>query len=399
MAAVSSRSLPLGAHRRCTGAASSTTVAFGSVCSISTTSRSRLTPATRPVTVAAHPVLVIPALRGRRCFSGTQQRGDNDEGVSNKKRQSAKDVDGDEDGDDGSSFSVRDMLQEAGVLESYSPKRIGALEREMDDMLRSFDQAERPTPKAPDQFWNEEEEDPEMVIKDGPDEDDPGYDMSSMAHGRLDEIREQRHLARIIVWEMPLLSKFAKKFEPPGAEQPLRFRYTSYMGELHPAERKVVVEFCPADFDLTPTQADKLRKLVGPRYNPEKDIVHMSCEKFEHQAQNKRYLGDLVDKLLIEARDPTDTFEDVPLDTRHHKFKYKPKFPREWRLTDARKEELKALRAASFELDQKMLASGSLVDGEQSVSALGAPAAADKVPEMVRLPKSPRALTGETRSI
>lgn len=159
-----------------------------------------------------------------------------------------------------------------------------------------------------------------------------------------------------------------------------------------------MVEFCPADFDLTPVQADKLRKLVGPRYNPEKDIVRMSCEKFEHQAQNKRYLGDVVDKLLVEARDPTDTFEDVPLDTRHHKFKYKPKFPREWRLTEARKEELKSLRAASFEMDQKMLASGSLVDGGQEVASLGAPAAADKVSQLVRLQKSPGASSGETNA-
>ncbi|CAK7263538.1 37S ribosomal protein S24, mitochondrial [Sporothrix epigloea] len=382
MAVASSRSLPMSAHRRYITAASSTTAAF---CTISNASRLRLTRATRPVTVAATIKSSIPVSRGQRCFSGTQQHRDDDEGSGKKKRQNARDFDGDEDGDDSGGYSVRDMLREAGALEGYTPQKVGDLERQMREMLRQFDQAERPTPKGPDQFWNEEEEDPEMVIKDGPDEEDPGYDISSMAHGRLDEIREQRHLARIIVWEMPLLSKFAKKFEPPSAEQPLRFRYTSYMGEFHPAERKVVVEFCPADFDLTPVQADKLRKLVGPRYNPEKDIVRMSCEKFEHQAQNKRYLGDLVDKLLVEARDPTDTFEDVPLDTRHHKFKYKPKFPREWRLTETRKEELEALRAASFEMDQKMLASGSLVDGEQEVAALGAPAAADKVSQMVRL--------------
>lgn len=83
---------------------------------------------------------------------------------------------------------------------------------------------------------------------------------------------------------------------------PLRFRTTSYMGEFHPAERKVVVEFCPADFDLTPVQESKLKKLVGPRYNPETEIVRMSCEMFEHQAQNKRYLSDLVDTLIAEAK-------------------------------------------------------------------------------------------------
>jgi small subunit ribosomal protein S35 len=75
------------------------------------------------------------------------------------------------------------------------------------------------------------------------------------------------------------------------------------MGEQHPAEKKVVLEFSPADMpDLTELQRDKLKKLVGVRYNPEVDVVKMSCEMFETQAQNKRYLGDLVDNLLAEAK-------------------------------------------------------------------------------------------------
>lgn len=95
----------------------------------------------------------------------------------------------------------------------------------------------------------------------------------------------------------------AKDFVPPTQKEVLRFRYTNYMGEQHPAEKKVVVEFCPADMpDLTHIQRDKLRKLAGSRWNPETDIIKMSCEMFETQAQNKRYLGDLVDTLLQEAK-------------------------------------------------------------------------------------------------
>lgn len=75
------------------------------------------------------------------------------------------------------------------------------------------------------------------------------------------------------------------------------------MGEQHPAEKKVVLEFSPADMpNLTELQREKLKKLAGVRYNPETDIVKMSCEMFETQAQNKRYLGDVVDSLLVEAR-------------------------------------------------------------------------------------------------
>lgn len=74
------------------------------------------------------------------------------------------------------------------------------------------------------------------------------------------------------------------------------------MGEFHPAEKKVVVEFCPEDLPLDETQQQKLRKLLGSRWNPETDVAKMSCEQFEHAAQNKRYLGDLVNKLVAQAK-------------------------------------------------------------------------------------------------
>lgn len=89
----------------------------------------------------------------------------------------------------------------------------------------------------------------------------------------------------------------------------MRFRYTTYMGESHPADKKVVVEFAPGDLkDLTETQRQKLVKLAGPRYNPEKEIIKMSCERFEHQAQNKRYLGDMVDKMIAAAKVRVEMF-------------------------------------------------------------------------------------------
>lgn len=82
------------------------------------------------------------------------------------------------------------------------------------------------------------------------------------------------------------------------------------MGEFHPAEKKVVVEFSPEDFGLTEVQQMKLRKLAGPRYNPEKETIKMSCESFEHQAQNKRYLAELVEKLITEAKVRDNSFNE-----------------------------------------------------------------------------------------
>ncbi|KAB5554854.1 mitochondrial ribosomal subunit protein-domain-containing protein [Coniochaeta sp. 2T2.1] len=236
-------------------------------------------------------------------------------------------------------------------------------------------------------FWNDEERDSEMITNEFGEDDFEEDDITGMGHAKLEEHREMREYARVAVWEMPLLSKLAKRFEPPSSEHVLRFRYTSYMGEFHPAEKKVVVQFCPNDLGLTEQQQSKLTKLAGPRYNPETGIVKMSCEMYEHQAQNKRYLGDLVEKMIAEAKDPKDTFEDVPLDTRHHEFKSKPKFPKEWRLTPERKQQIEEARKQALLADETKRREGKLVDGaariQQALTAPPKPAVQEKVAEMV----------------
>ncbi|KAL8928568.1 MAG: hypothetical protein Q9208_001802 [Pyrenodesmia sp. 3 TL-2023] len=202
----------------------------------------------------------------------------------------------------------------------------------------------------------------------GEDDEFDGDDITSIAHGELEQHREIRDYARISAWEMPMLSKLAKPFVLPSAKKPLRFRYTTYMGETHPAANKVVLEFCTRDLPkLTEAQRIKLVKLVGVRYNPEKDLVKMSCEMFETQAQNKRYLGDLVDTLVAEARDPTDMFEDVPLDFRHHKPKPRFEFPEKWKLTKQRKEQLAANWRQGALKDQEREEAGQLIDGSKVI--------------------------------
>lgn len=136
-------------------------------------------------------------------------------------------------------------------------------------------------------------------------------------------------------------TEFAKPFEPPPLTSPLRFRYTSYMGEAHPAAKKVVLQFCTRDLtSLTEPQRIKLIKLAGVRYNPDTDVIKMSCEQFENPAQNKRYLGDTVEKLIHEAQNEKDSFADVPLDFRHHKPKRRPQYPEGWKLKEERVREL-----------------------------------------------------------
>lgn len=66
-------------------------------------------------------------------------------------------------------------------------------------------------------------------------------------------------------------------------------------------------------------------------------------------------------------QDPTDTFEDVPLDTRHHHFKPKPTFPKEWAVTEQRREELIKYRQAMTLKDQQREITGQLIDGIKQI--------------------------------
>ncbi|KAK7964897.1 hypothetical protein PG988_009901 [Apiospora saccharicola] len=270
------------------------------------------------------------------------------------------------------------------------------LEKEIDLLDYAVTEATAvPKKMKKETFWGEDEEDPDMLVEDIDDEEPADDDIMSMAHGKLEEFREYREYARVAAWQMPLLSKLTRKFEPPTAEQCLRFRYTTYMGEEHPAASKVVVEFSPRDLPLNAAQQLKLKKLLGARWNPETDIAKISCEQFDHQAQNKRYLGDLVEKLVVQAKDTTDTFEDIPLDTRHHQIKVRPKFPKEWRLTEARMQQLEEARQQSLLLDQAKEQDGQLVDGNERVDKFFAePAMANlRIPERLSVKKgtSPRA--------
>ncbi|KAK2788793.1 37S ribosomal protein S24, mitochondrial [Onygenales sp. PD_12] len=191
--------------------------------------------------------------------------------------------------------------------------------------------------------------------------------MNQMAYDELHQHQDIRHYARIAAWEMPLLSKLAKPFELPAQTQILRFRYTTYMGETHPAETKVVVEFCSKDLTpkyLAEEQRVTLLKLVGTRYNPELDIIRMSTEKFPTRAQNKRYLGDLVNSLIKEAKEG-DSYADVPLDLRHHKSKPKTPFPESWAMTEERRKQLDEAREEKKRLAQEKLL--QVTDGNEVI--------------------------------
>jgi small subunit ribosomal protein S35 len=220
---------------------------------------------------------------------------------------------------------------------------------------------------------------PQVTDENLPDE----AELSTAAHGELDQHRELREMVRLAAWEMPLLANLAKPFKPPKImELPLRWRYTTYFGETHPNSRKVVVTFqlehLGSQHGLSPDtvtrrrQLEKLKKLAGPRYNPDRNCIKMSCENFETVAMNKRYLADLVTKVLHEAADlEGDDFEDVPLDLRHHKpdktLIFEKHFPREWKLDAEKRVELLEKRRQVLLEEGKRVADGKIVDGAAEI--------------------------------
>lgn len=235
-------------------------------------------------------------------------------------------------------------------------------------------------------FWAEDDPDEFAQVEDG-DEEINDDEITAMAHAELELHREVREYARIAAWDMPMLSskfknrplhasqclttvfriELAKPFTLPPDTHILRFRYTTYMGEQHPAEPKVVVEL--ASKDLTPkylseAQRQTFLKLVGTRYNPQTDVVKMSSEQFGSSAQNKRYLADVINSLIKEAK-TGDAYTDIPLDLRHHKPKTRVQFPEAWNMTEERRQQLAARRAERITAEKER---ASIVDGSKVIS-------------------------------
>ena len=235
----------------------------------------------------------------------------------------------------------------------------------------------------------------EDELESGPDDVYEGDDIPSIAHADLEFHREVREMMRVAAWEMPLLTKLVVPFQPPSLKEVCRFRYTTYCGETHPAEKKVVVEFATRDLmhadaaRLTDAQRVKLIKLAGPRYDPRTDIIKMSCEIHETQFANKKHLSDLVDTLIEEAKDEKDMFEDVPVDFRHVKLKPKYEFPEGWKVNSKeRKRELEAMnQRVMIEQGQKE-EEGALVDGRKILKEVfkGSRAQWEREPVMAQAP-------------
>ncbi|KAJ2773122.1 37S ribosomal protein S24, mitochondrial [Coemansia nantahalensis] len=150
-------------------------------------------------------------------------------------------------------------------------------------------------------------------------------------HLLLESIRDVRKYARQIKYELPTLAEHAKPFQPPPAQNVLRFERSVTMGEKFQAQdRKVVLRVKVAQLGLAAPELHKLVLLAGPRYNPETDELKMSEKRELTSLLNKKRLADMFTALLAEAKKADDGFADVPLDFSHHKRKPDLAFPSAW---------------------------------------------------------------------
>ncbi|KAI8980734.1 mitochondrial ribosomal subunit protein-domain-containing protein [Trametes punicea] len=158
-------------------------------------------------------------------------------------------------------------------------------------------------------------------------------DVPEPTHKYLQQQRSVLHYLRLIEHEMPKLVAYRKPFVPPDASQPLVVRSISYGGEPHPAAVKRTIVVPVARLPLKNEEAiHKFKVLAGVRWTPdpptdsginpeenggEHGYFKISCEDFPKPAMNLKWASDTLDRLLAAANDLSETFSDIPVDTRH----------------------------------------------------------------------------------
>lgn len=149
------------------------------------------------------------------------------------------------------------------------------------------------------------------------------------------EQRKIDQLNRVSAYEMPLLAKFRQEYKPePASETPIHLTFnTDFTDKQNAHNRKVTLSVKLEDLGLNEKQTKKFKLLAGNKFNHNKQKLGFSTDRYADSTQNARWLVETFDKLLTESRDLTkNTFEDVPVDTRHSKpLKPAPVFPEEWK--------------------------------------------------------------------
>jgi len=149
------------------------------------------------------------------------------------------------------------------------------------------------------------------------------YDDVPLAqHYKFEADRERLHLLRIIQFHFPQIKKHAQQYTPPPASSFITVRTQHHLGAPgHPASRKAVLTVPLAELvehrKLSDASLHKLKLLAGARFDPERNEIKISADRFPSVRMNTKWASDALDRLLHEAEDLTDDMKDIPLDLRH----------------------------------------------------------------------------------
>ncbi|GAA93384.1 uncharacterized protein L969DRAFT_77715 [Mixia osmundae IAM 14324] len=184
---------------------------------------------------------------------------------------------------------------------------------------------------------------PEILLEPGMDMDEMepyGYDdLPSYGHLALAKDRERLHYLRLIEFQLPLLKDLRRPFVPPAKDEVIQVRTQKWIGVPTAVDQKVAITVPINSLELPTGEArDTIRKLAGTRWDAEKDVIAISCQRYNTQEANAKWCSDTLDRLIRSARDKSVDLSDIPLDDRPTLARIKKRhagvtfkdYPQEW---------------------------------------------------------------------
>lgn len=118
--------------------------------------------------------------------------------------------------------------------------------------------------------------------------------------------------------------------DPPGEGPILRWQtrvvFAPGGDAWHPKNRKVKLSVTVKELGLSKHQFRRLRELVGKRYNPGKDELTITSERFEHREENRKDCLRTLLSLIEEAEKANKLAEDARVSYVKERLKANPAF-------------------------------------------------------------------------
>ncbi|KAL3824799.1 hypothetical protein ACJIZ3_020828 [Penstemon smallii] len=118
--------------------------------------------------------------------------------------------------------------------------------------------------------------------------------------------------------------------DPPGEGPILRWEtrivFAPGGDAWHPKNRKVKLAVSVKELELSKHQFVRLRELAGKRYNPGKDELMITSERFEHREENRKDCLRTLYSLIDEARKAKKLVDEARTSDLKERLKANPKF-------------------------------------------------------------------------